>query len=143
MCHTYLHEVSREPDSEPGPGKATARAKQRKLWNDPLFRTVLGELDLQKTRRFPVHPKLDLLKRLVVQYFGEKLGNNSEEEGDTEETRVMVFVTFREAVDEIVENLNSERPLIRAHRFIGQGTDKQGKKGQAQKEQLEVCDSRY
>lgn len=141
MCHTYLHEVSREPDGEPGAGKATAHAKQKKLWNDPLFRKVLGELDLHQTRGFPVHPKMDLLKRLVVQHFGEKLGNNSGEEEDTE-TRVMVFVTFREAVDEIVENLNMERPMIRAQRFIGQGNDKQGRKGLAQKEQLEVCDSR-
>lgn len=50
----------------------------------------------------------------------------------------MVFMTFQEAVDEIVEVLNFERPLIRAHKFIGQGTDKQGKKGLAQKKQLEV-----
>ena len=34
--------------------------------------------------------------------------------------------------------LNEERPLIRATRFIGQGTDKQGKRGFAQKEQLDV-----
>ena len=50
----------------------------------------------------------------------------------------MVFVTYRECLDEIVERLNTEQPLVRATRFVGQGADRQGKKGFAQKEQLEV-----
>ena len=40
--------------------------------------------------------------------------------------------------EQITEALNSEKPLIRAVPFIGQGVDKQGKKGYGQKEQLEV-----
>jgi ATP-dependent DNA helicase MPH1 len=50
----------------------------------------------------------------------------------------MVFVTFREAVDEIVDFLNQESPLLRVAKFIGQGIDRKGNKGLAQREQLEV-----
>jgi ATP-dependent DNA helicase MPH1 len=64
--------------------------------------------------------------------------DDNEDGGNAQETRAMVFVTNRGCVDEIEEMLNEERPLIRATRFIGQGTDKQGKRGFAQKEQLDV-----
>ncbi|KAJ7492863.1 hypothetical protein FB451DRAFT_1219867 [Mycena latifolia] len=136
MCNTYLHDLAndKEDDGEGGKKKTASKGK-KKLREDPLFQAVIKELELQRLRGFTMHPKLDRLKALVVQHFAEKLGEDGQE---TEETKVMVFVTFREAVDEIVDALNLEKPLIRAHKFIGQGTDKQGKKGLAQKEQLEV-----
>ncbi|KAF5377463.1 hypothetical protein D9615_005173 [Tricholomella constricta] len=138
MCHTYLHELARagDEDTAPGPGKAAAASRMKALRNDPMFRAVLHELDSQRGQGFSVHPKMDRLKMLVVQHFGQQLGEGQETTLD--QTRVMVFVTFREAVDEIVEALNAEQPLIRAHKFIGQGTDKQGNKGLAQKQQLDV-----
>lgn len=136
MCYDYMHEISQEQDNEGATGKAAAAAsRSKKLRNDPLFQAVMREFEVQRSQGFSVHPKMDRLKTLVVQHFAENLG---EEETEAEETRVMVFVTFRQVVDEIVEALNSQRPLIRATKFIGQGTDKQGKKGMAQKEQLEV-----
>lgn len=80
---------------------------------------------------------MEKLKTMVVQHFGEKMGDPDENDVVVD-TKVMVFATFRETVDEIVELLNTEQPLIRATRFVGQSADKQGKKGIAQKEQLEV-----
>jgi ATP-dependent DNA helicase MPH1 len=140
MCYTYLQELLREKDEDEnaGPGKAAAASRSKKLRSDPSFQAIMRELENQRSRGFSVHPKMDLLKTLVVQHFAESLADDDVEEHTNEETRAMVFVTFREAVDEIVEALNFERPLIRASKFIGQGTDKQGKKGLAQKEQLEV-----
>jgi ATP-dependent DNA helicase MPH1 len=137
MCYTYLQELSREKDVDEnaGAGKAAAASRSKKLRSDPMFQAIMKELEGQRSQGFSVHPKMDLLKTLVVQHFAQ---NEDVEERTNEETRAMVFVTFREAVDEIVEALNFERPLIRASKFIGQGTDKQGKKGLAQKEQLEV-----
>lgn len=93
-----------------------------------------------------MHPKMDKMKTLLVEHFAQKRfdkedadanGNDNGEElsGDS---RVMVFASFRQGVDEVVEFLNSERPLIQAVPFIGQGTDKAGKKGYGQKEQLDV-----
>lgn len=52
----------------------------------------------------------------------------------------MVFCSFRQGVEEVVEFLKHEEPMIRPVPFIGQGTDKSGKKGYGQKEQLAVCD---
>ncbi|KAJ7783523.1 hypothetical protein DFH07DRAFT_726924 [Mycena maculata] len=131
MCSTYMHELARDKDDD-AEGKKKAG---KKLRDNPLFRPVLKELELQSLRGFPMHPKMERLKALAVQHFANKLDEDGQE---AEETKVMVFVTFREAVDEIVDTLNLEKPLIRANKFIGQGTDKQGKKGLAQKEQLEV-----
>lgn len=145
MCYTYLQELSREKDEDEnaGQGKGAAASKSKKLRHDPLFQATMRELENQRSRGFSVHPKMDLLKTLVVQHFAKNLADDDAEERSNEETRAMVFVTFREAVDEIVEALNFERPLIRASKFIGQGTDKQGKKGLAQKEQLEVLISEW
>ena len=136
MCYTYLQEISDDTGLE---GEDSRNAKAAKLRADPTFQALMHELESQRCRGFSMHPKMDMLKTLVVQYFGQKMGEEKGDEGPTE-TRVMVFVTFRAAVEEIVEALSSERPLIRATKFVGQGVDKQGNKGFAQKEQLEASD---
>ncbi|KAG5648181.1 hypothetical protein DXG03_006136 [Asterophora parasitica] len=136
MCHTYMHDLGRageEEEAATGAAK-TAASRKKSMRDDPMFQAVLRELDTQRAQGFSIHPKMDRLKTLVIEHFGQQMGDGT----TPDETRVMVFVTFREAVDEIVEALNCERPLIRAHKFIGQGTDKQGKKGLAQKDQLDV-----
>lgn len=136
MCYTYMQELSRAGDEETttGRGKSGTASKKKNLREDPMFQAVLRELDNQKARGFSVHPKMDRLRSIIVDHFAQRLP--VEDDAPNDETKVMVFVTFREAVDEIVDILNFQRPLIRAHKFIGQGTDKLGKKGLAQKEQL-------
>ena len=111
------------------------------LNKDPAFQALMDELKLQKSEGFVIHPKLEKLKTLVVNHFGQRLHNDVSSNADEHpggDTRAMVFVTFREAVDEIVGFLNQEAPLLRATKFIGQGTDKKGNKGLAQREQLDV-----
>ena len=54
-------------------------------------------------------------------------------------TRIMIFATYRDSVNEITELLNRHRPLVRAMSFIGQSTGKTTK-GLSQKEQLKVLD---
>jgi ATP-dependent DNA helicase MPH1 len=131
MCHKCLLEVSSEPEDDSGKKKNSATSGLRK---DKNFMTLLSELEVQKVRPggYGMHPKMETLKLLLLQHFGARMGEG-------EETRAMVFVTYRDCVDEIVHMLNEESPLLKATRFIGQGTDKQGRKGIAQKEQLEVC----
>jgi ATP-dependent DNA helicase MPH1 len=130
MCHTYLQELSHPKGDGEGARKA------QRLLVDPKFKTLMTEIERQRTRGFSLHPKMDMLKGLILQHFADR---SAEEGADGEnETRAMVFVTYRECVDQIVDLLNAERPMIRASKFIGQGTDKQGKKGFAQKEQLEA-----
>jgi len=95
------------------------------------------ELETQRNRGFGTHPKVEKLKELLIRHFGSKIGDDTEV-NNVDDTRVMVFSSYRAVVDEIVEELSRDRPLIRAARFIGQGVDKQGNKGLPQKEQLEV-----
>lgn len=124
-------------DAETGEGSATSKAKngkKHKYRDDPAFQAIMVELEVQKARGFGFHPKMTKLREVILGHFIDDATDSPDGQSNT---RVMVFVTFREAVDEIVEVLNVE-PSIRAHRFIGQGTDKQGKKGLGQKQQLEV-----
>jgi ATP-dependent DNA helicase MPH1 len=136
MCFRSLTEEAESDGSE----------KRSGLNKDPAFQALIEELKLQKNRGFAIHPKLEKLKTLVVQHFGRRLrdddGSNADERSD-EDTRTIVFVTFREAVDEIVDFLNQESPLLRATKFIGQGIDKKGNKGLAQREQLDVSSYSY
>ena len=130
MCHKCLLEISAEAEDESGKKKSSPTSSLRK---DKNFIALLSELEVQKVRPggYGMHPKMEMLKLLLLQHFGARMG-------EEEETRAMVFVTYRDCVDEIVHILNEESPLLKATRFIGQGTDKQGRKGFAQKEQLEV-----
>ncbi|KAK7064429.1 ATP-dependent DNA helicase mph1 [Favolaschia claudopus] len=135
QCNTYMRDLEQGKKSDDADGEKKAPPKGKQLKDDPQFQAVLNELELMRLRGFPMHPKMEKLNTLVVQHFAQKLGDDGQE---TEQTRVMVFVSFREAVEEIVDVLNAQKPLIRASPFIGQGTDKQGKKGMSQKEQLEI-----
>lgn len=130
MC---FHSLTEEADG--GSDKSSGLNK------DSAFQALMDELRLQKSRGFAVHPKLEKLKTIVVNHFVQRLrDNDSPNVGDCsdEGTRAMVFVTFRDAVDEIVAFLNQESPLLRATKFIGQGIDKRGNRGLAQREQLDV-----
>uniref|UniRef100_A0A3Q3EH87 FA complementation group M n=1 Tax=Labrus bergylta TaxID=56723 RepID=A0A3Q3EH87_9LABR len=79
------------------------------------------------------HPKLEKLEGVVLQHF--KLWAESPQEVST---RVMIFSSFRESVQEIADMLNQHAPLIRVMTFMGQASAGKGVKGFTQKEQLEV-----
>ncbi|KAF8559410.1 P-loop containing nucleoside triphosphate hydrolase protein [Imleria badia] len=135
MCLHSLQDLVRDKE-----GSDQKKKKASKLKSDPTLTKLLAELEAGHKRPggFGMHPKMETLKTLLVQHFGQRSFDGDEEEGGANSTRAMVFVTYRECVDEIVEVLNQESPLLKATRFVGQGVDKQGKKGFAQKEQLEV-----
>ncbi|KAI6045135.1 hypothetical protein EDC04DRAFT_2638648 [Pisolithus marmoratus] len=133
MCLNCLQEYVTEKEKDHDGKKGSKNA----LKNDATFQKLLSELENHKGRPggFGMHPKMETLKLLLMQHFGSRMS----EDGETgEDTKAMVFVTYRECVDEIVAMLNEERPLLKATKFVGQGLDKQGRKGFAQKEQLEV-----
>uniref|UniRef100_A0A8C3A2L2 Fanconi anemia group M protein n=1 Tax=Cyclopterus lumpus TaxID=8103 RepID=A0A8C3A2L2_CYCLU len=78
------------------------------------------------------HPKLEKLEEVVLQHF-RRWAESPQELS----TRVMIFSSFRESVQEIATMLNHHAPLIRVMTFMGQASGK-GVKGFTQKEQLEV-----
>uniref|UniRef100_A0A8C7ZIY3 Fanconi anemia group M protein n=1 Tax=Oryzias sinensis TaxID=183150 RepID=A0A8C7ZIY3_9TELE len=85
------------------------------------------------------HPKLKKLEEVVLQHFrvwAESASDNHGPQGVS--TRVMIFSSFRESVQEIAAMLNRHSPLIRVMTFMGQASAGKGVKGFTQKEQLEV-----
>ncbi|XP_072284154.1 Fanconi anemia group M protein isoform X2 [Pyxicephalus adspersus] len=85
------------------------------------------------------HPKLKKLEEVVIQHFSSwnKQGQNSSEK-TPEDTRIMIFSSFRDSVQEIAEMLNRHQPTVRVMTFVGHSSTGKGVKGYTQKEQLEV-----
>ena len=143
MCYEALNSLLSGVDPETGK-KAASKASQNSLQKNPDFQALIKEFEDQKNRGFSIHPKMEKLRTLLMQHFAkhmldqEDAANGNQGADNPQESRVMVFVSFRDCVDEVVEMLNKESPLIRATRFVGQATDKQGKSGLAQRQQLEV-----
>ncbi|KAI0361846.1 P-loop containing nucleoside triphosphate hydrolase protein [Trametes cingulata] len=132
MCYSYLKGIANGLD-DTGSKKAIRKMEG--------FTALMKEFDKQAARGFSMHPKMDTLRTLLIDHFAKELPDDVDGPGaQQKQSRAMVFVSFRECVEEIVELLSKESPIIRPKPFIGQGTDKQGKKGYAQKEQLEVIE---
>ncbi|EOR02812.1 ATP-dependent DNA helicase MPH1 [Wallemia ichthyophaga EXF-994] len=76
------------------------------------------------------HPKMEKVESLLLDHFT----NFSTEKT---ETRAIVFASLRETVDEVVEQINTHSPILRAAAFVGQAASN-GKKGLNQKQQQKV-----
>lgn len=140
-CYLFLDELRKDkPDDDPGAKKQNNSS--RRFRDDPRFQALMREVEAQRSVGWGLHPKVDKLKNILIQHFGVRLADESGEgapsNGESDDTKCMVFSSYRGVVQEIVKELDKERPLIRAVEFIGQGTDKQGNKGLQQKEQLDV-----
>lgn len=136
MCYDVLKGMG-----ESSSGKADSK-KPPAITKDQKYKDLIRGLEIQKEKnnRFPPHPKMERLKSLVLEHLMRK-GTTDGDGGSAEpnpDTRVMVFVSFRDCVEEVVDYLNSDSPIIKATKFVGQSTDKGGRKGFAQKEQLAV-----
>ncbi|XP_026554579.1 Fanconi anemia group M protein [Pseudonaja textilis] len=98
------------------------------------------ELGAENTKTFIYsHPKLKKLEDVVLQHFRSwrKHQDQITSEVTPTDTRVMIFSSFRDSVQEIAEMLNYHYPLVRVMTFVGHSTGK-NTKGFTQKEQLEV-----
>ncbi|XP_019480331.1 PREDICTED: Fanconi anemia group M protein isoform X1 [Hipposideros armiger] len=85
---------------------------------------------------FYSHPKLKKLEEIVVEHFKSRNAQNTSEK-KCDKTRVMIFSSFRDSVQEIADMLLQHQPIIRAMTFVGHASGK-SMKGFTQKEQLEV-----
>nr|XP_055027401.1 Fanconi anemia group M protein isoform X2 [Misgurnus anguillicaudatus] len=84
------------------------------------------------------HPKLQKLDEVVLQHFKTWPDCSGSDASEKVNTRVMIFSSFRESVQEIAEMLNRHQPLVRVMTFMGQASAGKGVRGFTQKEQLEV-----
>lgn len=115
------------------------------ILHNPDLTSLLYDLEKQVAREdFCSHPKLDRLTKIVVEHFvdhesGMRERGESEEGGEgAQETRVMIFSSFRESVDEIKRVLDMKSPRVRPMAFVGQANSKGGSKGLSQKQQQQV-----
>ncbi|XP_061318424.1 Fanconi anemia group M protein isoform X2 [Pezoporus flaviventris] len=89
------------------------------------------------------HPKLKKLEEIVIEHFKSWKKGCSDQvttgspSVDAVGTRVMIFSSFRDSVQEIAEMLSRLCPVVRVMTFVGHSTGK-STKGFTQKEQLEV-----
>nr|XP_060611106.1 Fanconi anemia group M protein [Anolis sagrei ordinatus] len=80
------------------------------------------------------HPKLKKLEEVVTEHFRSWNENAGQ-------TRVMIFSSFRDSVQEIAEMLSRHHPLLRVMTFVGHSVGKgkgSSSRGFTQKEQLQV-----
>ncbi|TRY83570.1 hypothetical protein DNTS_016277 [Danionella cerebrum] len=85
------------------------------------------------------HPKLQKLDEVVLHHFETWSEKSGTEAGSSAgNTRVMIFSSFRESVQEITEMLKRHQPLLRVMSFMGQAAGGRGGRGFTQKEQLRV-----
>ncbi|KAI8905033.1 hypothetical protein EDD86DRAFT_271605 [Gorgonomyces haynaldii] len=135
-----FHKALTDMLGEPNDGTKKSFAKQN-LSKDQALLSIVNSLPLRmKSPTFVSHPKIERLVAIVVEHF-VNLQEDNQRQLDAglpeEQSRVMIFSTFRESVDEIVRHLDFHKPMVRSMAFIGQGKLK-GKKGLNQKEQLQL-----
>lgn len=87
---------------------------------------MLGAHRLAMVHKAISHPKLDLLKKVVLRQFKDK-----------RDSLVIVFAQYRDTISTIMKEL--EGLEVRPVRFVGQASRK-GEKGLTQKEQKDVLD---
>ena len=109
------------------------KGKAKEVLQHPNFTSIMNDTkDIVEGRTFEGHPKMVKLRELVLEHFEQ-----AKRDGSLDSTRIMVFCSFREVVEEIVQRLNLSKE-IRATRLVGQGTDAKGKKGLGQKDQNRI-----
>ncbi|KAF7729998.1 hypothetical protein EC973_003411 [Apophysomyces ossiformis] len=129
-----MEQTLEKMQSEIDSGKSSAREKVN-LVNNYTLKNLINELrDKSAEPGFIGHPKMDSLVNTLLQHFNSA----QETQEPNQQSKVIVFSTYRNSVDEIVKVLSSHKPLIRCSSFVGQAGAKDGTKGLNQRKQKEV-----
>ncbi|KAL9623793.1 MAG: hypothetical protein Q9160_002024 [Pyrenula sp. 1 TL-2023] len=111
----------------------------KEIKDHPDFKILMDRLRLWiRKDDFVGHPKLSYLKEVVLNHFldaGEGIGAAGGRPPSN--TRIMVFVHYRDCAEEVVRVLKQHEPMIRPHVFVGQAAAK-GSDGMDQKTQLDI-----
>lgn len=114
---------------------------QRQIIQDDNFKKLIRHLQLwTSNEEFMGHPKLEYLRQVVLNHFmdageGASTGNGHAPSN----TRIMIFVHFRDSAEEVTRVLKRHEPMIRPHVFVGQASAK-GSEGMDQKTQLDIVE---
>ncbi|KAI8583153.1 hypothetical protein K450DRAFT_117555 [Umbelopsis ramanniana AG] len=120
-------------------GKHVAKSKIS-IARNPELKKLLRDLErMHEQPDYIGHPKMDKLLAAVLQHLTQSDQNRPNEDvnDQVEDTRIMIFSSLRESVNEIVTFLSKHEPIVRCTNFVGQAESK-GSKGLNQKEQQEV-----
>lgn len=114
--------------------KATQTRQKRKYSQNTIVRDMRHIFeDAQDQEGVVLHPKMEYLQNVIAAHFA-----NEEEQGRAaDKTRVMVFCSFRECVNELVTILNRVKG-VSATVFVGQSSDSKGNRGMTQKDQERI-----
>jgi ATP-dependent DNA helicase MPH1 len=138
MCRAMEYLIIQSVTSFESSVKDIEANGSKKLVSTSGFKQIVSEVAAIRGREGYVgHPKMEKLRSMCLEHFEATKDDVDEYTGEKRETRVMIFCNFRAVVEEIVDCLNTQRPLIKATPFVGQASSK-GAKGKSQKEQLEV-----
>ncbi|BEI90429.1 uncharacterized protein CcaverHIS019_0304990 [Cutaneotrichosporon cavernicola] len=142
MFHTCAMEVAGEPTSKgkAGNSRGGAMSLRNNIEFQRLIHDVEGEMnDIRRHRDGKTlvdsHPKMQKTLELLLAHFAQA-EEDEKEHGIPNNTRAMVFCSFRECVLELVDMLNEHPHLLKATKFVGQSQGKLAKdQGFTQKEQ--------
>jgi ATP-dependent DNA helicase MPH1 len=113
-------------------GKSSTRKQQSKYQSNTIVREMRKRIEeCQDHEGLVPHPKMDYLRDVVASHFASVTTDDGKM---LQETRIMVFCSFRECVTEIVDILNRV-PSVKATQFVGQAADNKGNRGMRQKQQ--------
>jgi ATP-dependent DNA helicase MPH1 len=110
---------------------------KKQIINNEHFKKMMSQLSAWTSDpEFIGHPKLEYVRSIILNHFmdaGE--GRGAADGRPPSETRIMVFVHYRDSAEEVVRVLKKHEPMIRPHIFNGQAGSK-GSEGMNQKTQL-------
>ena len=109
------------------------------ICNNEHFKKLMNRLQAWiNNPDFVGHPKLSFLKQIVLNHFMDAgAGIGAAGGRPPSDTRIMVFVHFRDSAEEVTRILKRHEPMIRPHVFVGQSGSK-GSEGMDQKTQLDI-----
>lgn len=123
--------------------KPQDRILRDQIFKNNDFKRLMEVCEKQAAVGFAPHPKMDMLSAIILEHFlnAQSAENTPAVDGSPApaDSKIMVFVQFRDVLGEVMESLEKHKPIIKPVRFVGQGKDKHGKKGMGQTEQLGVC----
>ena len=111
----------------------------KEVCNNEHFKKMMARIKTWiNNEDFIGHPKLSFLKTIVLNHFLDAgAGVGAADGRPPSETRVMIFVQFRDSAEEVTRVLKKHYPMIRPHVFVGQAGAK-GSDGMDQKTQLDI-----
>ncbi|KAI9633416.1 uncharacterized protein MKK02DRAFT_18316 [Dioszegia hungarica] len=143
MFRATLLEIAGNTSQETGKkvgSKGNSNSLRNNLEFQKLLRDVEAEMNLMRIGaggrgRSDAHPKMGKTLELLLAHFTQA-AEDEKVHGIKNDTRAMVFCSFRHCVLEVVDMLNDHPALLKATKFVGQSQGKQeNDKGFNQKEQ--------